>query len=650
MKPSFREKLRYKFERFMAKGGASIFVSLVILFAVCFVFAIGIRWVIMAFAPDFDMSDGFSTHIWRTFLEMTDPGNMNQDNASPTVVKLSTIISGIIGVVIFSMLIAFITAFLEKTLYEFRKGAGKVLEFEQTLILGWNERVIDIILELIIANESEKKASIVILANHPKEDMDDTITKYITDPQTTSIITTSGNPTSLTELRRINAQEAKSVIVLASCSDSASNEAKILSDTQSIMVIMALVACQGGENELPIIAEVFNQDKRDIVASFEDENIISIDSWDIMGKLLVQTSLTSGLEMVYNEVLSFDGSEVYFYQPDNGWNNTNFYDLPFHFIDGIPLGIHKANGDLLLRPPTDTLMEDDDEILILAEDDSTIDFNKTRLFQVKDFKYEEKKLEPTSKRTLVLGWHDVAKIFIREADDYLLEGSSFDIMFHEPSDEIMEKIDALKAAHDDLVINHVNESPLHMDYLISMNPFTYDNIIILSQDSGEQSAEKVDSDTLMILLMLRKVAREKEITNHHTKIITQILNSENQDLIIQTDVDDFIISNKLITMILAQLSEAPEIKKLYDDIFEEDGSEIYVKPTSLYFTEFPVQLSFADVMATANKRDEICLGIRLGNKTKNPDENFGVILNLPKDKSITLNENDYLVVLAEDEL
>jgi len=47
---------------------------------------------------------------------------------------------------------------------------------------------------------------------------------------------------------------------------------------------------------------------------------------------------------------------------------------------------------------------------------------------------------------------------------------------------------------------------------------------------------------------------------------------------------------------------------------------------------------------------EICLGIRKNDKMKNPNSNFGVRLNLPKDESIVLTKDDYLVVLSEDEL
>ncbi len=55
-------------------------------------------------------------------------------------------------------------------------------------------------------------------------------------------------------------------------------------------------------------------------------------------------------------------------------------------------------------------------------------------------------------------------------------------------------------------------------------------------------------------------------------------------------------------------------------------------------------------MEIANKRDEICLGIRKGDLSKDVGSNFGVKLNLEKDEEIELHENDFLVVLSEDEL
>ena len=77
--------------------------------------------------PSLAYTDSFLEDIWFTWLQMTDPGNMNQDNLAPTWLKVTTVLSGVIGVVILSMLIAFITTALEKVFYNFRKGIGSSL-------------------------------------------------------------------------------------------------------------------------------------------------------------------------------------------------------------------------------------------------------------------------------------------------------------------------------------------------------------------------------------------------------------------------------------------------------------------------------------------------------------------------------------------
>ena len=458
------------------------------------------------------------------------------------------------------------------------------------------------------------------------------------------MITTSGNPSNINELRRINITSAKSVILLAKCSENASFEEKIASDIQAIKSIIAIKSCQNDENSIPIISEIFTPQKRKIIEFFNDKNIIALDSWNIMGKLMTQTSLTSGLQLVYNEILSFDGCEIYFYNAN--WSDMNFFELAYHFEDGIPLGVYRENGELILRPTEDLTLQPSDEIIILAEDDSSIKYNPKPLYQSVSFPKSNLKLEQKIISTLILGWHDVAEILISEASDYLLPGSHFDIVYHKPSVNLKTKVESLQKSSPELSLSLLDNNPMDAEQLTALEPEKYDHLIILSQDTEDHDADKVDSDTLIILLLLRSMMKE----NFSPKILTQVLNSENQELIHQTDVDDFIISNRLITSILAQLSEEPRIKLLYDDLFSEDGSEIYVKPAHLYFEQFPIELKFMDAMYAANQREEICLGIRKNDKMKNPNSNFGVRLNLPKDESIVLTKDDYLVVLSEDEL
>ncbi len=648
MNSSFRERLSYRFENFMAKGGLSIFLSLLVLFIISMGAVILLRWAILIIFPCSDTFDSMLGHVWNVFLTMTDPGNMGVDSEASGWLKFSTIVGGLLGVVIFSMLIAFITTQLESTIWEFRKGRSRVVETGQTLILGWNERVVDIIRELVIANESEKKAGIVILAEKDKVEMDDEINTLISDTLTTKVITRSGFTSQLANLKKVSASRAKSAIVLAGCGQGASEEEKQISDAKVIKSILALIVCQEGKNKLNIVAELFQEANRELVSTFESDQITTVDTWDILGKILVQTSRTSGLAVVYNEILSFDGGELYFHQAD--WGGIRFYDAIFHFPDGVPLGVRKASGSLLMRPHKDELMEDGDEILILAEDDSSIHFNRQPVARPRDLPYTHVGLEKHKEKELILGWHSIAHIVVSEYADYLLMGSTVDIVVHHPSEAIIAEVQKLLKENAGLQINLIDSNPMSFTDLQAIKPFGYDNVIILSQSEGDASAERTDSETLMILLLLRKILRDSTVRKLNTKIITQVLNSENQELITQTNVDDFIISNKMITMIFAQLSEEPRIKELYDDIFQEEGSEIYLKPASLYFESLPRKLTFADLIGQVLKRDEICLGVRKAELAYSPDKNFGVTLNIRKSREIEIAEHDTIVVLAEDEL
>jgi hypothetical protein len=650
MPVTLREKWRYKFENFMAKGGVSIFISLMVLFFVCLGLAVLARWLVLLIFPDVDLLHDFFKHLWTIFLAMTDPGNMGEDSDASPWLKLTIILAGVLGVIIFSMLIAFITTALDSLIYELRKGRSRVVERGQTLILNWNERVIDILRELIIANESESDAAVVILAEREKEDMDDEIQTHLQDPKTTRIITRKGSPSVIENLRRVNAARAKSVIVLATCTDQASEDERRASDAMVIKTVLALVGVQGGKNELIIVVELFLDSSRALIGTFDDPSITCVDSWDILGKILVQTSRTSGLAVVYNEILSFDGCELYFRAAE--WNHIRFGDLLFRFPDGVAMGLRRASGQLLVRPPADTVLESGDEVLLLAEDDSTIEFAERPVAQPRDLPFVMRRLEKVVERELILGWHNVARIIVREYADYLMDGSAIDIVVHHPSERIYKEVAELRKINPGLAIQVKDGNSLDLEELRRLDPFSYNNVIILSQGEDD-SPDKTDSETLVILLLMRKIVRDAgiDLSAKKTKLITQILDSENQELVSQTSVDDFVISNKLITMIFAQLSEEPRMLQLYDDLFQEEGSEIYLKPAGLYFSKFPAEVSFADLLGLALKRDgEICLGYRLAELANDPARNFGVKLNPDKNARIVLNEHDSLVVLAEDDL
>lgn len=89
--------------------------------------------------------------MWITFFQMTDPGNMTIDHKSTYPERAVAVLAGLIGALIFSTLIAFISSQVDTILWNFRKGKSEVIEKKITLVLGWNERIYDFLRELLIA-------------------------------------------------------------------------------------------------------------------------------------------------------------------------------------------------------------------------------------------------------------------------------------------------------------------------------------------------------------------------------------------------------------------------------------------------------------------------------------------------------------------
>jgi hypothetical protein len=255
-------------------------------------------------------------------------------------------------------------------------------------------------------------------------------------------------------------------------------------------------------------------------------------------------------------------------------------------------------------------------------------------------------------RQLILGWSYKAPIIIQEYADYVVGGSQIDVMVKDPPPALAETIEKLDR-NSTVQVKLVDKDPLNSDDLESMEPFFYNTVIVLPQKpSLDAEPERIDSETIVVLLHLRKLQKALADAGRivDTKLITEVLESANRELVAHAGVNDFIISNRMVSMIFAQISEEPDIQKVYDNLFSEEGSEIYVKPAPLYFDTLPLTCRFGDLMRATQKRDEeICLGYKIKALEGDASANFGVKLIPPKDSEITLNEEDCLVVVAEDD-
>jgi hypothetical protein len=162
-------------------------------------------------------------------------------------------------------------------------------------------------------------------------------------------------------------------------------------------------------------------------------------------------------------------------------------------------------------------------------------------------------------------------------------------------------------------------------------------------DLEDFEAQVVDARTLITLLHLREI---DEHAGHPFSIVSEMLDVRNRNLAEITHVDDFIVSDELASLLMAQISENMDLRRVFDDLFYSEGSEIYLKPVGDYVvTGKPV--NFYTVVEAAARKGEVALGYRLSEAANDPARFFGVTLNPVKSGELTYSPNDRLILLAE---
>jgi len=649
---SWSKRLQYKFDNFMSQGGLAVFLALLSAFFTAFVLMLVIRYAAEFIFPNY--SSEYYDLPWEVLIQLI--GLRSTEEDANFIVKIVTVVTIFIGLIFFSSLVAFITEEFESKLAALRKGKSIVVEKGHTLILGFNARIIDIIKELIIANESEDDAAIVILSDKDKEEMDDFLRDNLGQTKTTRLVTRTGGISNISNLEKVGIQSAKTVIILNEAKSLDTGEFKIASDSKIIKSLLAIVATkEQGDDYIPdVVVEIHSLEYRKLAEAIAPNSVTTLNESDILAKILVQTSRNNGLSAVYLNLVGFEGNEFYFYRPDNGWQNMSFGELPFHFPGSVPLGIRTAAGNLTLNPDINYQMQDDDEIVILAEDDSTIKFKAQPIVPIsrKNFQQQEQvNFVRPQENHLIIGWNNKTPLALREYAFYLTERSQLTLMVSQISDHIKKEFTEIDNSYPQIDFQLLEIDLISLSQLQDLNLHRYNSISIMALRG--RSPEETDAKTLTLLLGIQQVLKDHTDLNDEnveTQLIAEIIDSEDTELVVQAGVKDFLLSNQFVSKILAQVSQEPETMDIYDDLFKAEGSELYLKPVSLYFpSEESGKVSFGDCVLAAQSRNELCMGIRIVSDNTNKEKMFGICLIPHINTEFELAPNDKLIVLAEDE-
>ncbi|XP_020531993.1 probable ion channel CASTOR isoform X4 [Amborella trichopoda] len=558
--------------------------------------------------------------LWLSWTYVADSGNHTSSvGFGPKFVSISISFGGML---IFAMMLGLVSDSISEKFDSLRKGRSEVIEKNHTLILGWSDKLGSLLNQLAIANESLGGGMVVVLAERDKEEMELDIAKMEFDFKGTSVICRSGSPLIIADLKKVSVSKARAIVVLAE--DGNADQ----SDARALRTVLSLTGVKDGLRG-HIVVELSDLDNELLVKLVGGDLVETVVAHDVIGRLMIQCARQPGLAQVAS----------------NG-------------------------GKIFLNPYDGYVLQEGDEVLVIAEDDDT--YAPTTLPQVwrgslpKDFSAPK-----LPERILYCGWRRDMEDMIMVLDAFLAPGSEL-WMFNDVPEKEREK----KLIDGGLDINRLeNISLVHREgnavirrHLESLPLETFDSILILADESVEDSAIQADSRSLATLLLIRDIQarrlpfRESMPTHANSRgshfqsswigemqqasdnsvIISEILDPRTKNLLCMSRISDYVLSNELVSMALAMVAEDRQVNKVLEELFAEEGNEMQLRHADLYVRE-EEELSFYEIMLRARQRKEIVIGYRLASAER------AIINPTSKEVRRRWSGKDVFVVIAEKE-
>jgi voltage-gated potassium channel Kch len=631
VRPTLRQRLRYAFDNTMARGTPALVGYLAL--ATGILIALGaIAVLVGGFVPPSGRHSLIGS-IFTTLTHAIDPGTLANDTARwPFLVAMLVVTIG--GLFVFSALIGVLASGLDRRLAELRKGRSLVLERGHTLILGWSDQVFTILAELEVGKADEQRPAVVILADEDKVEMEDRIRARVGANRHLRVVCRSGSPIDLADLELASPREAGSIIVLAPAGEDP--------DAQVIKTVLALTRSSAHRDaRYRIVAEISDPANLGTARLVGGEEAIFVDKRRTISRLIVQAARQSGISAVITDLLDFAGDEIYM-RVDPELEGRRFGEAVLAYERCSVMGLIGPGGRIELNPPRDREIEAGARVIAIAEDATMLAAGTRSGASVDEGAIAAAPLPARRiERSLILGWNARGTSVVSELATFMNPGSAISILAD--VDGVEEAVERECTALGGCRVSFRQASTTDRRVLESAAADTYDHVIVLCY-SDTLDVQEADARTLVTILHLRDIADRR---GTRLAIVSEMLDDRNRELAETADIDDVIVSDRLTSLMLAQLSENPHLEDVFSELLAAAGSEVYLRPIGGYLAAGR-EASYATAVEAALRRGEVAIGYWRDGGEATRRVRDGVRLNPPKSEVLSPAGRDCLIVLAEE--
>jgi hypothetical protein len=632
-KNTLTQKLRYSADNFISKGSFRILLGLGIISFIG-IFFVAVISVLMRMDPSKNLLDMIWMSLMATFQSNSVPFAPAQGHEESIGFIIPMLLVTFLGFLVVSLVIGAVSNGLQNKIESLRKGRTLVVERNHFVILGWSEQIFTILSEMIVRNnEIKEKQCVVIMGDKDKVEMEEEIKHKTGNSNLVRVICRTGNPIEFADLKIVNLDHSGTIILLSP--DGVDDP-----DSQIIKTILAITKNKNRRKRpYNIIAEMRDSKKAQLakIVGKNETEVIQIN--DFISRIIAQTCRQRGLSLIYTELLEYEGVEIYMKKEPTLIGKT-FKEILFKYEDSAVIGIFNTETKKpVLNPPHDTVLGADDQIIAISQDEDTVLLSgKSETdYQIETnliVRTPEKQLLP--EKILILGWNGKITKIINELDNYTPENTELTVAadFEQGSDVLKTECGNLKNMHLKYIFADTTERKI----LEQLAEKSYQHLIVLSDHNRETHA--ADSKTLVTLLHLRDI---KDKTGKEFSIVSEMRDIRNRNLAEEAGtINDFVVSGKIISLFVTQLSENKYLNAIFEDLFDPAGSELYLKPAS-DFVELNTEVNFYTVLKAAADKGETAIGYQIESRS---EINGGITLDPPKSRKIKYTVNDNIIVLA----
>ncbi|MEE8716978.1 MAG: hypothetical protein SOI26_10765 [Coriobacteriales bacterium] len=622
-------RFQYWFDNLMSKGTASL-IGVLLAFSLTFVVVTGVVGAAIGGSDGEDSS--FLSNIWASLNHTLDAGTLAGDTGSVAFIALMAVVT-VFGLFVTSMLIGIISNGISDKIESLRKGRSVVIEGGHTIILGFNQTTISIVRELVVANQNQQRACVVVMDERDKTEMEEAIHQAVGRTGHTRVICRSGRVDDPSDISICSPGTCKSIIV---------NVDDDYLTTKAVLACAHLLSDSDGAGSgtspfICAVARSHNSIAPMLIAGQGRAEVFYFES--VIAKMMAQTLRRPGISEVFDELLSFNGNEIYIEPASEGLVDVTLDEVNRRLPLSTAIGIER-DGEAMLNPGGGTTVRRGDSLILIAPDDGVSSAGDPAAIDEGAFAPVRRSGGKARRTVLILGSNALTSSVIREAGEYAAPGSRVIVA---ASQELIEETPALRDARPcsaagglsvELRPCDVYDSPT----LASLMDERPENVLVLSDPRC--SDDDADARVLMLLLQLYDIRRNAD---RAFSVTSELRDAENQKLAQVTGVTDFVISSNMTALMMAQVSEGREKRPVIEELLSSRGSEIYMKPARRYVLP-GVACSFHTLKSSASRYGEVAIGC----KRMKGDGSFSIEINPRGDDMVGLGEGDMVIVIAQD--